>query len=337
MAMAMELNAAKALLSCCHRRITRATYCSAKGRLALAAAQEQALVPQPKIESGLYLVATPIGNLEDITMRALRVLRSVDLILAEDTRHSSKLLQHYDIKTPKMSYHKFNEQTRQEEILERLANREALALVSDAGMPGISDPGAELVRACIEENYKIIPVPGPSAALTALIASGLPTNEFSFVGFLSTHASTRHKRLLVAAEETSTQIFFVPPNKLCSILAECATAFGSNRHCVVARELTKIYEEFWRGTLGKAQARFKESEPRGEVTLLIDGLPARAAERFPSNEELEDRLEILFESGKSLSEAVKEVSEETFVRRNSVYSLALKVLKKDKSKSEDSS
>ncbi|EFJ21037.1 hypothetical protein SELMODRAFT_107529, partial [Selaginella moellendorffii] len=306
------------------------------------------LVPQPKIESGLYLVATPIGNLEDITMRALRVLRSVDLILAEDTRHSSKLLQHYDIKTPKagsqMSYHKFNEQTRQEEILERLANREALALVSDAGMPGISDPGAELVRACIEENYKIIPVPGPSAALTALIASGLPTNEFSFgesfaeaVGFLSTHASTRHKRLLVAAEETSTQIFFVPPNKLCSILAECATAFGSNRHCVVARELTKIYEEFWRGTLGKAQARFKESEPRGEVTLLIDGLPARAAERFPSNEELEDRLEILFESGKSLSEAVKEVSEETFVRRNSVYSLALKVLKKDKSKSEDSS
>ncbi|PIA52810.1 hypothetical protein AQUCO_01000582v1 [Aquilegia coerulea] len=180
------------------------------------------------LKSGLYLVATPIGNLEDITFRALRVLKSADVILSEDTRHSWKLLQHYSIKTPLLSYHKFNETHREETILKRLQQGEIVALISDAGTPGISDPGTELAKLCVKEKIPVIPIPGASALVAALSASGLSTMEFTFVGFLPKHAPSRKERLLVSAKETVTQIFYVPPHKLKQFLEETCPIFGDS-------------------------------------------------------------------------------------------------------------
>ncbi|XVE94641.1 hypothetical protein REPUB_Repub02eG0026300 [Reevesia pubescens] len=195
------------------------------------------------LKPGLYLVGTPIGNLEDITLRALRVLKSADVILSEDTRHSGKLLHYYSIKTPLLSYHKFNESQREQTVLRRLKQGEIVALISDAGMPGVSDPGTELAKICVDENIPVIPIPGPSAFLTALSASGLSTDEFTFVGFLPKHAGSRTERLRVSASETTTQIFYVPPHKLYQFLEESSLIFGDSRQCVIARELTKIHEE----------------------------------------------------------------------------------------------
>ncbi|XP_074380129.1 uncharacterized protein LOC141721214 isoform X2 [Apium graveolens] len=195
------------------------------------------------LKPGLYLVGTPIGNLEDITLRALRVLKSADVILSEDTRHSGKLLHHYDIKTPLLSYHKFNEFQREQAVLKRLQEGEIVALISDAGTPGISDPGMDLAKLCTEKNILVTPIPGPSALVAAVSASGLPTNEFTFVGFLPKHAGTRKERLSVSANEATTQIFFVPPHKLFQFLEETSSVFGDSRKCVMARELTKIHEE----------------------------------------------------------------------------------------------
>ncbi|XWS21017.1 hypothetical protein CRYUN_Cryun30bG0018900 [Craigia yunnanensis] len=195
------------------------------------------------LKPGLYLVGTPIGNLEDITLRALRVLKSADVILAEDTRHSGKLLHYYSIKTPLLSYHKFNESQREQTVLKSLKQGEIVALISDAGMPGISDPGTELVKICVDENIPVVPIPGPSAFLTALSASGLSTDEFTFVGFLPKLAASRKERLMASASETITQIFYVPPHKLYQFLEESYPIFGDSRQCVIARELTKIHEE----------------------------------------------------------------------------------------------
>ncbi|CAM6127613.1 unnamed protein product [Calypogeia fissa] len=282
------------------------------------------------LESGLYLVGTPIGNLEDITLRALRILQSATCILAEDTRHSSKLLQHYGISTPTMSYHKFNENHRRRELIQRLQRGEVLALISDAGMPGISDPGSKLVKACVEENVKVFPIPGPSAALTALVASGLPTEEFSFVGFLPAQASARRKRLSAAAKESVTQIFYVPPHKLCRVLGDFISTFGASRRCAIAREMTKLHEEFWRSTLEEAKVEFEVRQPRGELTLIVEGFPEGAGTQQPTKEELMSRLEILMDAGKGPSEASKLVVEETSARRNVVYSLALEISKRSK-------
>ncbi|BBN02240.1 16S rRNA (cytidine1402-2'-O)-methyltransferase [Marchantia polymorpha subsp. ruderalis] len=187
---------------------------------------DHSLISKGVLKAGLYLVGTPIGNLEDITLRALRVLKSASMILAEDTRHSSRLLRHYEIKTPTMSYHKFNEIARRDMVLERLRRGEVVALISDAGMPGISDPGSDIVRACVEVNVDVFPIPGPSAVITALVASGLSTDEFTFVGFLPAQSSSRQKRLAIAANESATQIFYVPPHKLCKTLDDCVLAFG---------------------------------------------------------------------------------------------------------------
>ncbi|XP_056693318.1 uncharacterized protein [Spinacia oleracea] len=198
---------------------------------------------QGNLKPGLYLVGTPIGNLEDITLRALRVLKSADVILSEDTRHSGKLLHYYGIKTPLMSYHKFNEYQRGRTVLKRLQEGEIVALISDAGMPGISDPGTELVKLCVEEKIIVVPIPGPSAVLSALSASGLPTDDFTFVGFLPKHAGSRRERLLFSADQSATQIFFVPPHKLLQFLEETSSVFGDSRKCVIAREMTKIHEE----------------------------------------------------------------------------------------------
>ncbi|XP_028098126.1 uncharacterized protein LOC114297843 isoform X3 [Camellia sinensis] len=181
---------------------------------------------QSPLIPGLYLVGTPIGNLEDITLRALRVLRSADVILSEDTRHSGKLLQHYNIKTPLLSYHKFNESQREQAVLKRLQQGEIVAQISDAGTPGISDPGMELVKLCVDENIPVIPIPGPSAFVAALSASGLATDKFTFVGFLPKHAGSRKERLIVSAKEVATQIFYVPPHKLHQFIEEASSIFG---------------------------------------------------------------------------------------------------------------
>ncbi|KAK4429299.1 Ribosomal RNA small subunit methyltransferase I [Sesamum alatum] len=277
---------------------------------------------QGPLKPGLYLVGTPIGNLEDITLRALRVLKSADVILSEDTRHSGKLLQYYNIRTPLLSYHKFNESQREQVVLKRLQGGEIVALISDAGTPGISDPGMELAKLCVEKNIPVIPVPGPSALVAALSASGLPTNEFTFVGFLPKHGATRRERLMVSANNPTTQVFFVPPHKLCQFLEETCSIFGQSRRCVIAREMTKLHEEFWRGTIGEAQEAFTAHQPKGEITLLIEGMKVSEVETF-SESQLENELGELISKGHSLSMAVKLVATGTSMKRKAIYSLAL--------------
>ncbi|XP_008221344.1 PREDICTED: ribosomal RNA small subunit methyltransferase I [Prunus mume] len=285
-------------------------------------------IPQPPskqgpLQPGLYLVGTPIGNLEDITLRALRVLKSAHVILSEDTRHSGKLLRHYNIKTPLLSYHKFNETQREQTVLKRLKEGEIVALISDAGMPGISDPGTELAKQCVHENIPVIPIPGPSAFVAALSASGLSTDEFTFVGFLSKHAGSRRERLMVSANEATTQIFYVPPHKLREFLEEASSLFGVTRQCVIAREITKVHEEFWRGTLGEAEEVFSTRTPRGEITVLVERKENSPVET-PSESQLEDELRDLISNGHSLSTAVKLVADGTSVRKKTIYSIALR-------------
>lgn len=287
------------------------------------------------LKPGLYLVGTPIGNLEDITLRALRVLNSADVILSEDTRHSGKLLHHYNIKTPLLSYHKFNESQREQAVLKRLKQGEIVALISDAGTPCISDPGMELAKLCVDENILVVPIPGPSALVAALSASGLATDEFTFVGFLPKHAGSRRERLMVSANEMTTQIFYVPPHKLHQFLEETSLHFGDSRQCVIAREMTKVHEEFWRGTLADAKEVFSTYQPKGEITLLIEGKEKSIVEA-PSECELENQLRDLISSGHSLSTAVKLVAGGTSVSRKTIYSLALRKFGKQLEAEDDS-
>ncbi|GFP95150.1 ribosomal rna small subunit methyltransferase i [Phtheirospermum japonicum] len=286
---------------------------------------------QGPLKSGLYLVGTPIGNLEDITLRALRVLKSADVILSEDTRHSGKLLHYYNIKTPLLSYHKFNESQREQVVLKRLIGGEIVALISDAGMPGISDPGTELAKLCVDKDIPVIPIPGPSAVVAALSASGLPTNEFTFVGFLPKHAAKRRERLMVSANSAATQVFFVPPHKLSQFLEEAFSIFGQHRRCVIAREMTKLHEEFWRGTLEEAKEAFSVHQPKGEITLLIEGMKITEGETL-SESQLENELRELISQGLSLSMAVKLVAPGTSMKRKAIYSLALEKFGKHCSK-----
>lgn len=288
---------------------------------------------QGALKSGLYLVGTPIGNLEDITFRALRVLRSADVILSEDTRHSGKLLQYFGIKTPLMSYHRFNESQRERTVLQRLQQGQIVALISDAGMPGISDPGTYLARLCIEANILVVPIPGPSAVIAALSASGLPTDEFTFAGFLPKHAGSRKERLLLSANQAATQIFFVPPHKLQQFLEETSLIFGDSRQCVIAREMTKIHEEFWRGTLGEAKKVYSDRQPKGEITFLLEGKINVTCET-PTESEVEDELGDLISSGHSISMAVKLVAETMSLKRKEVYSIALRKFRKQHAEDE---
>ncbi|XP_024006191.1 uncharacterized protein LOC18010844 isoform X2 [Eutrema salsugineum] len=257
------------------------------------------------LKPGLYLVGTPIGNLEDITLRALRVLKSADVILSEDTRHSGKLLQYYNIKAQLLSYHKFNEAQREQAVLDRLKQGEIVALISDAGTPGISDPGTQLAKMCAKEKIDVIPIPGACAVVAALSASGLDTDEFTFVGFLPKHSRTRKDRLTVSSNETRTQIFYVPPHKLSQFLEETTPYFGELRQCVIAREITKLHEEFWRGSLGEAKQEFLIRQPKGEITLLIEGKEETKPEN-PTDSQLEDDLRVLISEGHSLSTWRKE-------------------------------
>lgn len=217
----------------------------------------------------LYLVATPIGNLADITHRALQVLRDVDLIACEDTRHTHKLLQHYGIETKTISYHEHNEQQRAAELIELLKQGSNIAVVSDAGTPAISDPGFRLVRVAIENDVGIVPLPGPSALIAGLIAAGLPTDEFFFGGFLPSRTGARRARLSELRAVPGTLIFYEGPHRLAASLRDAYEVLGE-REAVVARELTKLHEEIRRGRLSELAEYYLTVEPRGEIVLLID-------------------------------------------------------------------
>lgn len=217
----------------------------------------------------LYLVATPIGNLADITHRALQILRDVAVIACEDTRHTRKLLQHYGIDTKTVSYHEHNEQQRARELIELLKEGNDVAVVSDAGTPAISDPGFRLVRAAIESCISVVPVPGPSALISALVAAGLPTDEFFFGGFLPARSGARRTRLSELSAIPGTLIFYEAPHRLAASLKDAYEVLGE-REAVVARELTKLHEEIRRGRLSELSEHYAKVEPRGEIVLLID-------------------------------------------------------------------
>lgn len=221
----------------------------------------------------LYLVPTPVGNLEDITMRALRVLREADLILAEDTRTSGMLLKHFDIKRPMLSYHKFNEHQTVAHIVERLRGGETIAVVSDAGTPGISDPGFLVAREAIRAGVEVSCLPGATAMVPALVMSGLPCDKFCFEGFLP-QKKGRQTRISVLAEETRTMVLYESPHRVVKTLQQLAEAMGAERQVAVCREISKVYEEVVRGTLAEAIAHFTEHEPRGEFVIVVAGKEA---------------------------------------------------------------
>ena len=218
----------------------------------------------------LYVVATPIGNLADITLRALEVLKSVDLIAAEDTRHSGMLLKHFGIKKPFISYHEHNEAARTLELVERLTRGENVALITDAGTPSLSDPGLRLIRECIQCELPFTVIPGPSSILTALVGSGFPTEKFSFRGFLPVKSGRRERELRAAAERDETAIFLESPYRLTKTLAACVDVVPERQLCV-ARELTKKFEEFRRGTASELLAHYQAHPPKGEIVLVISG------------------------------------------------------------------
>ena len=271
----------------------------------------------------LYIVATPIGNLEDMTFRAVRILQAVDMIAAEDTRHTGKLLQHFQVRTPQISYYEHNSNSRIPELLEYLQYGKAIALVSDAGMPGISDPGYELIKACIDNNITVVPIPGASAVITALSAAGLPTDRFIFDGFLPAKSQRRKEYLTSLQGESRTLVFYESPHRLRETLADLAEILGSDRSLVIARELTKLYEEFWRGTIGEGIANYQEKEPQGEYTLLVAGTSSNKPQLTET--ELKNELLSMLKQGISRSQASREIAKDTGLSRRYLYQLALTI------------
>jgi 16S rRNA (cytidine1402-2'-O)-methyltransferase len=265
----------------------------------------------------LYLIATPIGNLEDITLRALRLLREATLIAAEDTRHTGRLLAHYEIDTPQVSYHEHNKLTRLDTVLKALETGD-VALVSDAGTPGLSDPGYELVRAAIARGWPVVPVPGPSALTAALVASGLPTAAFVYLGFLPRRAVERRRLLTGLVDERRTLVAFESPHRLAAALVDIEEVLG-DRQIAVARELTKLHEEIWRGPVSEARAHFGAAV-RGEITLVIAG----AAPPPPwSEDQVRERVAQLMKQGLSHRQAVKQVAQASDWPRRAVYQLTI--------------
>ena len=273
----------------------------------------------------LYICPTPIGNLEDITLRVLRILKEVDLIAAEDTRHTIKLLNHYDIQKPLTSYHEHNRESKGKVLLEKLMAGEKIALVSDAGMPGISDPGSDLVKLCVENHIDIEALPGAAAFVTALVASGLPTDKFSFEGFLDRDKKKRKKRLEEIKGEDRTLIFYEAPHRICTTLQDIVKVLG-NRQAVLARELTKKHEEFLRGSLEELEAHFQQREPKGEMVLMISGAaPEDCLQKIPDWESLsiEAHLTQYMDSGMDKKEAIKTVAKERGIPKREVYECSI--------------
>jgi 16S rRNA (cytidine1402-2'-O)-methyltransferase len=273
----------------------------------------------------LYLVATPIGNLEDITLRALRVLKEASLIAAEDTRTARNLLAHFNIATPLTSYFEHNKLAKLNQILEAL-ERGDVAIVSEAGMPGLSDPGYELVRAALEHEYRVVPIPGANALTAALVASGLPTDQFVFLGFLPRQTSARKKLLQSVANESRTLVAYEAPHRIVDSLEDLESTCGDRTICV-ARELTKMYEEFFRGPVSAARVHFAAHAPRGEFTLVIAGKPAGgngepADDKWDDARVIEAMRELLL-SGLPRTEAAKRVAHASGRDRRLVYQLAM--------------
>lgn len=276
----------------------------------------------------LYLCPTPIGNLEDVTPRVLRILGEVDLVAAEDTRHTGNLLRHFAIATPLISYHEHNKRDRGLELLQRLQGGENVAIVSDAGMPGISDPGEELVQLAVAAAVPVVALPGPNAALTALVASGLPAGLFTFVGFLPRTQKKRRELLRDLAALPHTLVFYEAPHRLKATLGELQAELG-NRTLCAARELTKRYEEYIRGTVAEVLAHFAAVEPRGEFTLVVAGADPAAAEeeagqRELSEAELREKVEALVAAGQNKKDAIRMVASQEKVAKRVVYQAVIK-------------
>lgn len=271
----------------------------------------------------LYLVGTPIGNLEDMTFRAIQVLQQVDWIAAEDTRHTGKLLQHFQIKTPQISYHEHNRTARIPDLLDRLQQGKSIALVTDAGMPCVSDPGYELVKACAEAGFAVVPIPGVTAAITALAASGLPSDRFTFEGFLPAKEKERLQTLERLQGETRTMIFYEAPHRLRETLAAIAQIFGMDRSMTIARELTKMHEEFLRGTVEAAIEHYTQRDPQGEYTLIVAGADVKMLEL--TDEVLKSELLSLLKQGLSRSQASRQLAQQTNLPRRQLYQLALEL------------
>ncbi|MGI6167080.1 MAG: 16S rRNA (cytidine(1402)-2'-O)-methyltransferase [Eubacteriales bacterium] len=268
----------------------------------------------------LYLVATPIGNLSDISERALKVLSQVDFIAAEDTRVTLKLLTHFGIKKPLISYYEHNKRERGELIAERILSGQSCALVTDAGTPAISDPGEDLVALCEEKNIRVVPIPGANAAICALAASGLPSGRFCFEGFLPTNRAERQARLDSLQTETRTMIFYEAPHKLITTLSDLARTFGTERRVAVCHELTKINERILRTTLGEAAEYYTTNPPRGEYVLVVAGAEAAASgNEFWRGMSVGEHVGYYIEAGLTKMEAIKAVAADRGVPKNAIY------------------
>ncbi len=267
-------------------------------------------------------MGTPIGNLEDITLRAIRILKEVDLIAAEDTRRTGKLLQHLQIKTPQISYHEHNQDYRTDELITRLQQGTQIALVTDAGMPSISDPGVQIVQAAIAHNISVIPIPGGTAVISALAGSGMPSERFIFEGFLPPKESKRQARLELLRSETKTVVLYEAPHRILRTLQDLAAVVGKDREIVLARELTKVHEEFWRGNIGEAIAMYtNERQPKGEYTLVLKG--AAETSLITSEAELKRELQQLLNQGMTRSQASRQLTKLTSLSRREIYQLDL--------------
>jgi 16S rRNA (cytidine1402-2'-O)-methyltransferase len=269
----------------------------------------------------LYIVATPIGNLEDVSLRALRILKEVDLIAAEDTRHTRILLSHYNIRTPLTSCHEHNENAQVPKLIERLRSGENLALVSDAGTPAISDPGYRLVVEAIRAGIRVVPVPGPSAVASVLSASGLPTDRFVFEGFLPSKNRERGTRLQALREESRTLVFYEAPHRLKESLIEMRRILG-DRQIVIAREVSKIHEEFLRGTIGALVSQLAEREVKGELTIVVQG----ASGDLPvPEEELKAEIRRLVDAGVGVKQISELLGDRYQLAKRDVYQMAVKL------------
>lgn len=266
----------------------------------------------------LFIVPTPIGNLEDITLRALRVLKQSSLIAAEDTRTTARLCTHFDIHTPLTSYHEHNKLSKLDAVLAALETGN-VALVTDAGTPGLSDPGYELIQTVIASGHRVVPLPGPSALLPALIASGLPTDTFLYLGFLPRKASARHSALQAIRDIPHTLVFYEAPHRLVETLHDMLDILGSRQVCI-ARELTKLHEELWRGSLDDALAEFSQRDPRGEITLVVEGHSPQPDSVW-TDEQVRAALSDRLAQGESRSAAAKAIAAESGWPRRDVYNL----------------
>lgn len=276
----------------------------------------------------IYIVGTPIGNLSDFSPRAIQTLREVDFIAAEDTRVTLKLLNHFDIRKPLVSYHEHNLRERGEAIIQRVLDGENVAVVSDAGMPCVSDPGEDIVRLAAEADIQTIVIPGPSAAISALCISGLSTSRFSFEGFLSTNRKNRREHLQSLIGNTHTLIFYEAPHKLLDTLKDMASTFGADRKISLCREMTKIHEQVFRTTLEEAIQYYSENTPKGEFVLILEGAQKPVEPEITFEQAVEEAAQLV-ESGVRVADAAKQVSAHTSFKKSEIYSALISISREE--------